>query len=64
MERSNKELRMIAYDIHEYLGQFALYDWANKRQLPYTYCKECDTDVPYITIKGAKECLSCGGTVK
>ena len=60
----NIKLREKAYKIHEEEGQFALYDWANKKGLPYTYCKECDTDVPYALIDNKYECLACGSTIK
>jgi hypothetical protein len=60
----SKKLREEAYKIHEEQGQFALYDWANKKKLPYAFCTECDTDVPYTTIDGEKECLACGSTIK
>ena len=57
------KLREEAYKIYEEQGQFALYDWANKKGLPYAFCKECDTDAPYAKIDGVKECLACGSTI-
>lgn len=54
----NKKL----YNAYQIGGADAVYKIANKLNLPYTNCKQCDCDTPTIT----HVCNVCGvcGTVK
>lgn len=47
-----------AEKLYQDKGATAVYDYANKNNIPYEYCKACAASVPHIN----HNCLICGQT--
>ena len=62
MTEAQRKLNKRLYDAYQKNGASAVYDIANKLNLPYSPCSQCECDTP--TIKHVTSVCGVCGTVK